>query len=154
MRFRNAHAAHPDWSVAVEQCLLLLGQQTGAAGFVREPNLGFLYLTDPLVRHAGEILSTLKARTGVSSWVGASGAGICATGAEYMDEPAIAVMLGQFAPGTFNVFSGNQRPPALTTRTESGRHAAWTALVHADPHTAELPEILTDMSLKVASGSA
>lgn len=152
MRFRCAHAAHPDWTVAVEHCLLLLGQQTGAAGFVREPNLGFVYLTDTLVRHAGEILSTLKARTGVSSWVGASGAGICATGVEYMDEPALAVMLGQFAPGTFNVFSGNQRPPALATRTSSGGHAAWTALVHADPQCADLPEMLTDMSHKVASG--
>ena len=152
MRFRCAHAAHPDWSVAVEQCLLLLGQQTGAAGFVREPNLGFVYLTDALLRYANEILSSLKARTGVSSWVGASGAGICATGVEYMDEPALAVMLGQFAPGTFNVFSGKQRPPALVTRTASGGHAAWTALVHADPKSAELPGMLTDMSHKLASG--
>jgi small ligand-binding sensory domain FIST len=152
MRFRCAHASHPDWTVAVEECLLLLARQTGADGYVRTPNLGFLYLTDPLVRHAGEILSTLKARTGVSSWVGASGAGICATGTEYMDEPALAVMLGQFAPGTFNVFSGHQRAPALSVRTDSGAQAAWTALVHADPETPDLPELLPDMAHKVASG--
>ncbi len=152
MHFRYAHAAHPDWAIAVEECLLQLGQQISTAGFVREPNLGFLYLTYALVRHADQILSTLKARTGVSSWVGASGAGVCATGVEYTEEPALAVMLGQFAPGTFNVFSGTQRPPALDARTQSGRHAAWTALVHADPATPDLPAMLEDMAHKLASG--
>lgn len=152
MQFRHAHAAHPDWNVAVEECLLLLARQTSAGGYVRIPNLGFLYLTDSLARYAAEILSMLKTRTGVSSWVGASGAGICATGVEYIDEPAIAVMLGQFVPGTFNVFSGHQRPPALSVRTESGGQAAWTALVHADPETTDLVELLPDMAHKLASG--
>lgn len=152
MFFRHAHAAHPDWSVAVEECLLLLGQQTTARGFVREPNLGFVYLTDSLAPHADSVLSTLKARTGISSWVGASAAGICATGVEYMDEPALAVMLGQFAPGSFNVFSGTQRPPARAARTGTDQLAAWTALAHADPHTPDVASIVQDMSYKLASG--
>lgn len=152
MRFRYAHAAHPDWTVAVEECLLLLAQQSSAAGFVREPNLGFIYITDTLARHADGILSMLKARTGISSWVGASAAGVCATGVEYTEEPALVVMLGQFAAGTFNVFSGTQRPPALSARTATGAQAAWTALVHADPQTPDVPAMLQDMSHKLASG--
>jgi len=152
MQFRYAHAAHPDWAVATEECLLSLSAQTAAAGYVREPNLGFVYLTDSLSRHVDDILSTLKARTGVSSWVGASGTGICATGTEYIDEPALAVMLGQFAPGSFNVFSGMQRPPALDTRNERGQNTAWTALVHSDTSTFDLPLMLQDMAGKVVSG--
>ncbi|HRK56921.1 MAG TPA: FIST N-terminal domain-containing protein [Burkholderiaceae bacterium] len=152
-KFRHAHATHPDWAVAVEECLLHLQGQSAAAGYVRAPNLGFLYLTDQLAAHAQAILTMLKGRTGISSWVGASGAGICATGAECVDEPALAVMLGQFTPGTFNVFSGNQRPPAIGTRTHEDQLAAWTALVHADPQTPDLPALLEDMSYKLASAS-
>ncbi len=151
MHFRHAHAAHPDWSIAVEECLLLLAQQTGE-GFVRGANLGFLYLTDGLQAHADAILATLKARTGVASWVGCTGVGVCAPGVEYTDEPALSVMLGRFAPGSFNVFSGTQRPPALGTRTSGGEDAAFTALVHSDPNTPGLPDLIIDMARKVASG--
>jgi small ligand-binding sensory domain FIST len=152
MRFRFAHASHPDWSVAVEECTLLLQQYAGDERYVRNANLGFLYLTDALVEHAEQILATLKLRTGIPNWVGASGVGICATGVEFYEEPAIAVMLASFAPGAFNVFSGAQRPPTLGTRTDSGADAAFTALVHADPRSQDLPELLVDMGNKVASG--
>jgi small ligand-binding sensory domain FIST len=152
MRFRSAHAAHTDWSVAVEECLLLLARHAGDERYTRTPNLGFVYLTDALRPHAEQILTLLKSRTGIANWVGASGAGICAAGVEYTDEPALAVMLGQFAPGSFNVFSGTQRPPALAARTDSGAEAAFTALVHADPTTHDLPELIVDMAHKVASG--
>lgn len=152
MRFRSAHAAHTDWSVAVEECLLLLARHAGDERYTRTPNLGFVYLTDALRPHAEQILTLLKTRTGIANWVGASGLGICAAGVEYTEEPALAVMLGQFAPGSFNVFSGTQRPPALSARTDSGADAAFTALVHADPHTPDLPELIVDMAHKVASG--
>ena len=152
MRFRHACAAHPDWSVATEECALLLHRFAGDERYVRNANLGFLYLTDPLVDHAEQILATLKSRTGIPNWVGASGIGICATGTEFYEEPALAVMLASFPSGTFNVFSGSQRPPTLGTRTDAGADAAYTALVHADPQSPDLPELLVDMGNKVASG--
>ncbi len=152
MQFRSAHSAHTDWSVAVEECLLLLAQHAGDDRYTRTPNLGFLYLTDGLQPQADAILTTLKARTGIPNWVGAVGGGICATGTEYTDEPAMAVMLGQFAPGSFNVFSGTQRPPARGTRTDAGADVAYTALVHADPGTPDLPDLIVDMANKVQSG--
>lgn len=151
MRFRHAHAAHPDWSVAVDECLLRLQAFNGDERYARNANLGFLYLTDALAPHADAILTTLKARTGIPNWVGSVGAGICATGVEYTDEPALAVMLASFAPGSFNVFSGTQRPPALGLATPSGAPTAFTALVHADPNTPDLPELIADMASKVES---
>lgn len=152
MQFRSAHSAHTDWSVAVEECLLLLAQHAGDERYTRTPNLGFLYLTDELQPHAEQILTLLKTRTGIPNWVGAVGSAICAGDTEYTDEPAMAVMLGQFAPGSFNVFSGTQRPPALSTRTAGGAEVAFTALVHADPSTPDLPDLVVDMAHKVASG--
>jgi small ligand-binding sensory domain FIST len=152
MRFRFAHATHPDGGTAVELCLLQLARQAGDGPSQRRPNLGFVYLTDVLAPQAEAILALLKLRTGVANWVGASAAAVCATGAEYVDEPALAIMLGRFAPGSFNVFSGTQRPPAPGTRTDRSEVAASTALVHADPDAPELPELIVDMAQKVDSG--
>jgi small ligand-binding sensory domain FIST len=152
MLFRAAQGSHPDWSVAVEECLLGLAAYAGDARYVRNPNLGFLYLTDALAPQADRILTLLKTRTGVPNWVGAAGIGIAAGSTEYTDEPALSVMLGEFLPGSFNVFSGTQRPPAAGTRTDRGAPAAHTALVHADPETPELAELIVDMAHKVESG--
>ena len=96
--FRYAHASNSDWQEATRSCLAQLGQ--GPA------SLGFLYVTDVLADHAGDILAALKKATGIPHWVGTVGIGICATAREYLDEPAIAVMVGDFEPGSFRVFSG------------------------------------------------
>ena len=152
MRFRFAHAAHPDWSVAVSSCVGQFHEQARDERYMRSANLGFLYISENLVQHAEQILETLRARTGVPSWVGATGIGICATGTEYVNEPALSVMLAKFAPGQVNVFSGTQRPPALGARTEAGADAAYTALVHADPAAIDMPDLIKDMAGRVASG--
>jgi small ligand-binding sensory domain FIST len=152
MPFRYAHASHPDGNTAVELCLAQLAAQATADSTQRGPNLGFVYLTENLQTQADSILAQLKVRTGVSNWVGASASAICATGIEYVDEPALAIMLGRFAPGSFNVFSGAQRPPARGTRTDRASSAAYTALVHADPYAPGLPGLIEDMARKVDSG--
>lgn len=152
MRFRFAHAVHPDGGTAVELCLAQLAQQATDTTVQRGANLGFAYLTEALQPQAPAILALLKLRTGIANWVGASAAAICATGTEYVDEPALAVMLGRFAFGSFNVFSGTQRPPARGTRTDQAAVAAYTALVHADPFEPHLPDLIEDMARKVESG--
>lgn len=151
MQFRFAHATHPDWSEATAQCLAQLDAQAASGDHARRASLGFLYFTDALQPHIDEILAVLKSRTGIPNWVGSSGVGICATGVEYVDEPALAIMLADFPPGSFNVFSGTQRPPTLGTRTDKGAQAAFTALVHADPGTPDLPELIVDMARKLES---
>lgn len=152
MRFRYAHAAHADWSVAADMVLGQLTLQAGDEKTLRGANLGFVYLTDHFIAHADALIALLKTRTGIASWVGASGSAICATGTEYIDEPALAVMLGRFPAGSFNVFSGAQRPPALGALTDQNATAAYTALVHADPTAPELPGLIADMASKVDSG--
>ncbi len=144
--FRAGHARAARWEDAVEEALRQVGAPPAGA------NLGFLYVSDRLAAAAGEILEHLKDATGVREWVGTVGVGVLASGVEYFDEPALALMLAALPDGEFQVFSGRSRPPPLGARTRSGAEAAHFAIVHGDPHTDDLPELIEDMSAKVASG--
>ena len=115
-------------------------------------NLGFLYVSDHLGGSANEILHYLRQTTGVQEWVGSVGVGVLATGIEYLDEPALTVMLAALPAGEFQVFSGKSRPPPLGAVSPSGAEAAHFAVVHGDPGTDDMPELIEDMSAKVASG--
>jgi small ligand-binding sensory domain FIST len=129
--FAYGHAAAPSWRECVSACV----ERLGSPG----RGLGFVYFTDSLVGHAGEILEELKTRTGVEDWVGSVGVGVLATGTEYQEEPAMAAMIADI--GAFQVFSG--RAPL------KGGHFA---VVHADPAAPDVAGLIADMSAKVASG--
>lgn len=151
-RFRYGHATHPDWRMATELALAQIDGRRGRAGWAAGGNLGLVYLTPGLAPNASAIVELLRTRTGVASWSGTCGQSIVATGVEYDDEPAIAVMLCDLPDDGFRVFSGAQPPPPAGARTAGGALAAQTALVHADPATPDLAELVEDMAVKVASG--
>jgi small ligand-binding sensory domain FIST len=144
--FRAGHASAAHWREATDGALgRMRGVPNGA-------NLGFLYVSDHLGRNASDILGYLREVTGVQEWVGSVGVGVLATGVEYLDEPALAVMLAALPAGEFQVFSGKSRPPQLGAVSPSGAEAAHFAVVHGDPATDDMPELIEDMSAKVASG--
>ena len=143
-RFRYAHAAHADWGRSVADCAAQLGRP--------DRGLGFAYFTEPFVARAREIVERLRQATGVADWVGSVGLGVVATGVEYFDEPALAVMVADLEPATYRVFSGRTRPPAIGERTPGGARAAHFAVVHADPQTPDVAGLVADMSRKLASG--
>jgi small ligand-binding sensory domain FIST len=150
-RFRNAHAAHANWRLATELCLSQLDAQTRDPAYSRRANLGFVYLTEGLAEHASEIHAFLKVRTGVTDWVGTVGLAIAAQGVEYFDTPAIAVMLADLPADSVCVFSGAQ--PALPPQ-EWRAHSSdqvGAALVHVDPFTPELTDLLDDLASKLGS---
>jgi len=143
--FRFAHAAGADWQAAANACLAQLGGPPAS--------LGFLYVTDLLADHVSDILDFFRQRTGVPHWVGTVGIGICVSGREYLDEPALAVMLGEFAPGSFQVLSGIRTANDLALkRFRCGERAANFAIVHADPRNSEVPELIAGIAGKVDSG--
>lgn len=153
MRFRLGHATHADWRMATELCLAQVEGLARQPGHESRANLGFVYFTEALASHASDIFELLRQRTGVNDWTGTVGIGVAASGAEYMNEPALVILLGWFAPGSFQVFSGRTRPPARSARTAAGAWAAHAALVHADPHTPDLTDLIEDMAGKVQSGA-
>ena len=142
-RWQLGHAAHDDWRTATE--LALKGMSAGG-------NLGFIYMTEAFVPYAADILAMVKNHTMVADWVGSVGVGICATGTEYLDQGALAIMTGGLPPHAHTVFSGTARPPRAGSLTPSGADAAYFAIVHADPHTPDIEELIKDMAGKVTSG--
>ena len=152
--FRVGHAAHPDWKTATEQALKNLGAPGDAAQLPAHAlgTLGFIYLTDAFAPYANEMLALVKLRTGITDWVGSVGIGVVATGTEYLDEPAVALLTCGLPAGSHTVFSGAAPLPKAGARTATGADAAWFAVVHADPHTPDIDELIRDMAGKVSSG--
>jgi small ligand-binding sensory domain FIST len=151
-RFRCGHATHPDWRLATELALAQLDGQRQDPACSERGNLGFVYLTADLAPRIDDVLELLKSRTAVPDWVGTVGHGILASGAEYVDEPAVALLVADLPEGSFTIFSGDRRPPPVDARTPAGALAASAALVHVDPGTPDIPELIGEMAEKVAAG--
>ena len=145
MDFRYAHANAKDWQEATQSCLAQLGQ--GAA------SLGFLYVTDHFADHLGDMLADIKRQTGVPHWVGTVGIGVCANGREYLDQPAVAAMVGDFEPDSFRVFSGvATAADADNVGLKCGGAAPNFAIVHADPYNQHVGDLVTKLAGRVESG--
>src|SRR5690606_32540061 len=146
-RFAWAHATHPDWKFAASLCLAQMESSLRRAP--RRPTLGILYLTDAYAEVAQDILTFLRARLGVTQWVGGLGIGLAAGSAEYLDEPAMALMLLDYDREDFAVFSG--RAPLLPTHPLFRHGHPVSALVHTDQPLPELPGLLDDLAQKLNS---
>lgn len=146
--FALAHAASPHWRIAAAECLEQLGASTPSGA-----NLGFLYMTDHYASRAADMLELLRARTGVEHWVGTVGASVCATGQEYADEGACAILLGSFEPGSFRVLSSLRSAADLARDplTVGGATGSF-ALVHGDPRNAAIPALVAELSRRLDSG--
>jgi small ligand-binding sensory domain FIST len=143
MPFKYAHASHPDWTTAAQACMAQLGAIPRAA------SLGFLYLADAFASDAEAILDFFKGATGIAHWVGTVGVGVCATGVEYLDTPAIALMLGEFGVADFRVLPLLRTPQDLDRLDWSD---AYFAIVHGDPRNAHVPDMIEALAGRVASG--
>lgn len=144
-QFVHAHATHPDWRVALALVAAQLdAQRHGAAGLQapKAPTLGWVYITEAYAFDAELLLAQLHLRWPGTAFVGAVGVGICATGCEYFQEPALSVMLCDVPSTQFRVFSG-AKPLA--------HFQATCAQVHADPQTSDLAELLSEMAERTES---
>lgn len=154
-RFRYGHATHPDWRMATDLVVAQLACQVADAsrmGWSGGGNLGIVYATAAFGDDLDGLVALLRERTGIAHWVGAVGHGVCATGVEYDEDPALAVMLADLPDDGFQVISGRHPPPPVDERTSDGSLKAHTALIHADPGSPELTELIADMSSRTASG--
>jgi small ligand-binding sensory domain FIST len=152
LKFRSGHATHHQWQMACELALSQVDGLRQQTGFIPNATLGFVYLTEPLAGHGDEVLEMLKERTGVDDWVGAVGMGVCASGAEYFNEPAISIMLTDLPVNQYQIFSGRRRAPKLDERTSTGEQLSYTAVVHADPATGDIQELINDMANRTQTG--
>jgi small ligand-binding sensory domain FIST len=143
--FPFGHATHPHWQMAAGLALAQLRAQMALPDYASHPTLGLLYITDHYAASAQEILDHLGAELPlVTDWSGTVGVGIAASGVEYFDEPALAVMLCALPSDQYRVFSG-VAPLAASFRPH-------TALVHADAGTPDVAELIAEMADRTATG--
>ena len=147
--FPYGHATHPQWPMAAGLVLAQLRAYMALPEYASAPTLALLYITDHYAAHAQDILDHLSAELPeVTDWSGTVGVGIAANNAEYVDEPAMAVMLCELGPDQYRVFSGVAPLPAAG----SGRFQAHTALVHADGQTPDVAELIEEIAQRTDSG--
>ena len=143
--FLVGHATHPDWRAA----LALAESQVQARRAAHEASaagpltLGFVYFSDHYAAHAQALYNALRQRWPGVSWVGSVGVGVAANGVEYFDTPALVLMLAALPAGQFEVFSGARKVQHIEP---------FSALVHADPATPDLAELIVEMSERTSSG--
>lgn len=136
--FAHAHATHPDWRMALAIAAAQIDAQRAdpSGDHAGAPTLGWVYFSDHYAPQAEALLAELGERWPGVSWVGGVGVGICANGAEYIDEPALALMMSDLPRSAYRVFSGAQ---------PIGAFPAATALVHADPALPDLEELVHEL---------
>jgi small ligand-binding sensory domain FIST len=126
--FLMGHASGDNWRKASREATRQLGRVPD------EANLGFVYATQEAGDNLSDIVRNLRFETGVQNWVGASGIGICATGAEYFHEPAVALLVGTFPEDGIRLFDTERGDPA-DWKVPGPQDALATGfgLVHGDP---------------------
>lgn len=131
-------------------CGLVLAQlraQMALPEYAGAPTLGLLYITDHYAGQARELLDHLQAELPeVADWAGTVGVGICAPGAEYIDEPALSVMLCDLPVDQYRVFSG------VAPLSAGAPFTPHTALIHADMQTPDVADLIGEMAERTASG--
>ncbi len=143
--FLVGHATHPDWRGALALAAAQIEARRGAheASASGPLSLGFVYFTDAYAAHADALYAALRLQWPGLSWAGCVGVGVAAGGVEYIDEPALVLMLASLPAGRFEVFSGARKLQRIEP---------FSALVHADPATPDLAELIAEMSDRTTSG--
>ena len=141
--FRAAHGSGDTWSAAAAACVEALQPLPDGA------NLGFVYATEALAGDLDAILALLRERTRVAHWVGSVGLGVCGSGKEYFEEPALSVLVAPLPDESFRVFG----PEIAGADALGASDRAWFqaahpdfGVVHGDPRDGRLPVKLAELS--------
>lgn len=141
--YAAADEARADWGGLTRACLAQLGPAAGQAG------LGFVYVTDALAGHLGEVVALLRQATGIQTWAGSVGIGIIGPAEECFDRPGIAVMTAALPEQSWHLLSGvSQAGQADGARrwaraaSGDGQRGPVVGVLHADPRNPRLPELL------------
>lgn len=145
--FRMAQATGSDWREALARCVADLPEGGGET-------LGFVYVGDAFAGELDAIAEALRQATGVPDWLGTVGLGICTTGHEYFDAPAIAVMLCHLPAGSYRIFETAEGPGRVLDEATS----AWSdtvrppfGVVHVDPRNPHAVDLVAELC--AASGA-
>lgn len=141
--FASAYAHGGDWETLTRRCLDDLRDVPAGA------NLGFLYMTDPLDEDCQQILEALRRGTGIEDWVGTIGFGVCVSGQEFFDTPAMTVLVAAIPEDSYRILPTISKPgedlPA-DILDWVGRRQPLLGIVHGDPRNAYLSGIIDSIA--------
>jgi len=137
-KFVLAHATGNSAKMLAVACS---DQLRGAKGHA----FGFVYATSPLSLAFSDIINVLQKRTGIQRWVGTVGHGVCATGQEYFDQPAIVVLTCGFDADACQFIPAVTEPDEIDVETRSDDPVA-IGVVHADPRNPAVTAIVTNLA--------
>ncbi|ALV04860.1 FIST signal transduction protein [Roseateles depolymerans] len=139
-RFFQAHATHPDAHMAMALAAAQIDGQRGD----RPLTLGFLYISEDYLPQAEALLDDARQRWPGCGFVGASALAVCAGGAEYFGDPALALLMCDLPADQWRIFSGRSPlPPEWDARS---------LLLHADGQTPDLQELIGELADRSSSG--
>ncbi len=132
-RFASVIESGTDWRDTSKKVLEQLEQaRTENDGF----NVGFIYVSDHLCDDLSSILSLFKSVLEIDHWCGCVGMGICGNGTEYIDKPAISVMIGHIDSDRFCIFPNGDIDDGKAAKALEpwlNRQEPYVVLTHGDP---------------------
>ncbi len=141
-QFLCANAEDNDAASLVEQCLEQIGT------IPTQASLGFVYATDLLANDMQLILDRLRQHAPDIHWVGTVGLGICSSGLEIYDRPALSLMICDIASDCYRIlpsYNGQieELPQHITDWYQQQDFCF--ALLHADPVNQMTPAWIDDL---------
>jgi small ligand-binding sensory domain FIST len=145
--FLSSHIRGKDWQSTCQT--LADSLDSGPFG-----KLAFVYISDTLAGDTDAIVDRLRQLTGIPHWVGCVGMGLCGTGSESYQEPAVSVLTTPFADEDFRILTDFDQVQAWLSATSEWRLRSMSsvAIVHGNPANEQLPEHLTELSEGLGGG--
>lgn len=137
-----AQSEKADSVEALRDCLEQLGELPADASF------GFIYATDVFAPRMSDIMRDLKEATGIERWVGSVGVGVCCTGREFYEDPALLLLITDFPEHAVHVFQHSTESQAFRLDPDS----LHVAVVHGDPRNAEVPGLIDSLPNQWGTG--
>ena len=141
--FKLATAHGKQTRELVNNCLRQLGDVRGKF------QLGFIYANDTMSNELEHIVGRLKQETGIEHWVGTLGIGLCSTGTEYYDEPALVLMLANIEPKDFAIIGTkdlNEEQLLEQVSSYCKEELPHVGIIHGDPSNPATPNLIEKIS--------
>ena len=136
--FTSLHLTGTDWRSLSDHIIDKIGDHAPAG-------LAFIYIDGQLAADTDRILDRLRSSSSVAHWVGCTGMGLCSNGYETYGEPAVSLLITPYTEDDFRIIPGFDRSPGEwldATRGWRERTLASVAVLHGDPGSTRLPELL------------
>lgn len=146
--FRSALGEGTDWHEAAAACAMGLSRK---GRLPSNATFGLVYVTEALAAHLGPIAETLAAATGVVTWAGCVGTGICGTASdgtlsERHGGHVVSAMIGTVPPDAVEVLESLLQPEEVADCVPEDwddTERPILALVHGDPRNAAVSDIIS-----------